>query len=90
MREFGEETLAQAAMKKDDAPIPVIIEEQLPRSNRLRVYVKWARWSGIREDHRTAAILDAYERNLGPEYAKRIVIALGLTPDEANELGVQG
>lgn len=68
---------------------PVIIEEQMRNSNYLQVFVKWDRWLGVRENHRTAAILDAYEKALGTGYAARIVMALGLTSAEAAELGVR-
>ena len=86
-QELKPKTLVQDVFKDQSAP--VIIEEQMRNSDRLQVYVKWARWSGIREDHRTAAILDAYEQELGRDYAGRIVIALGLTQDEARDLGIQ-
>jgi hypothetical protein len=89
VQEFKEKSLSVAAMTASDEKAPVIIEEQMANSDRLRVYVKWAQWSGIREDHRTAAIFDAYERNFGREYARRIVIALGVTPEEAKDLGIQ-
>ena len=86
-QELKPKTLVQDVFKDKNAP--VIIEEQMRSSERLQIYVTWAGWSGVREDHRTSAILDAYEQELGPEYARRIVVAMGLTPDEAKELGVQ-
>jgi hypothetical protein len=67
---------------------PHIIEGTLRHSDRLELWVVWTRWSGVREEHRTAAILDAYEKSFGVEKAQRVVIALGVTPEEARELGV--
>lgn len=87
VQEFKQRSLVRDAINYGQ--LPVIIEEQMRGSDRLRVYVIWPRWSTVREDHRSEAILDAYEREQGREVARRIVIALGLTPDEAKELGVQ-
>jgi hypothetical protein len=87
IQELKPQTLAQAAMKDKNAP--VIIEEQMRNSDRLQVYVKWEKWAGVREDHRGAAILDAFEKALGQEYARRIIIAMGVTPEEAEDLGIQ-
>ena len=81
------QTLSQAAVGLDPYRLPCIIEGTIRNSDRLEVYVIWTDWSGVREEHRTAAILDAYERTK-PDQARKVVIALGVTPDEAKELGV--
>jgi len=81
-------SLARDVFHPQNEDAPDIIEEQSRKSNYLHVYVIWKDWSGIREDYRSAAILDAYERQLGKEYAGRILVALGLTPEEAKSLGV--
>ncbi len=85
--EFSPKTLAQEAfeMSLPRYETPCIIEGTLRHSDKLEVYVVWDGWKDIREDHRTTAILDAYEREF-PE--KRVVIALGVTPEEGKELGV--
>lgn len=85
MEELGEKPPLVGGAVSSGAP--EIIEEQSRIADRLHVYVIWSGWSGVRDDHRSAAILDAYERKLGREYALRIVVALGLTPEEANLMG---
>ena len=87
IREMRPKTLVEDVFADRDAP--KIIEEKMRHSDRLQVFVIWNQWLGVREDHRTAAILSAYERELGQEYARRVVIALGVTPDEATELGIK-
>lgn len=89
LNEFHAETPGKFLTDWRGIDTPVILEQQMVRSERLRVYVVWERWRGVREDHRTNAIIGAYERKLGPAYAGRIVIALGLTVDEAYELGLK-
>lgn len=79
--------LSQLAMEPRFAR-PHIIEGTIRNTDRLEVFVVWSGWSGVPEEHRTAAILDAYKRAPGPSKAQRVVIALGVTPDEARELGI--
>ena len=66
---------------------PNIIEGQIRNTDRLEVYVVWEGWVGVSEEHRTNAILDAY-REGQPKKIDRIVIALGVTPEEAKNLGI--
>jgi len=68
--------------------IPHIIEAVIRNTDRLEVYVVWDKWSGIPEEHRTNAILDAYKKAPDPGKVNRVVIALGVTPDEARNLGI--
>jgi hypothetical protein len=91
-REFTDRTaptLSETAMGREYRR-PHIIEGVIRNTDRLEVYVVWEGWAGVREEHRTAAILDAYKRAPDPGKVKRVVIALGVTPDEARNLGVIG
>ncbi|MCK4658901.1 MAG: hypothetical protein KAV82_05205 [Phycisphaerae bacterium] len=67
---------------------PVIMHEQLQGSDRLHVYVIWDRWDSVRDEHRAAAILDAYKEHFGEEIMQRVSIALGLTQEEADAMGI--
>jgi hypothetical protein len=67
---------------------PYIIEGTFRHSDRLEVWVVWTRWAGVREEHRTAAILDAYEEAFGQGKSKQVVVAIGVTPEEAKNLGI--
>ena len=67
---------------------PYIIEESIRNSDRVQVHVIWQNWRSVREDQRSYAILDAYERAFGADAAQRVIVALGVTPEEAKGLGI--
>lgn len=67
---------------------PQIIQQQVQGSDRLHVYVIWDRWPGVLEEHRSAAILDAYREHFGESTMSRVSIAMGLTPAEAEAMGI--
>lgn len=77
-------------LQRPDGPAnaPAIIEEQVPRSDRLYVTVVWDEWNDISPEDRGRIILDAYERVRGTDIAQRISVALGLTHTESQRLGV--
>jgi len=69
---------------------PRIIEEAVHGSDRLHVYVDWDDWKNVKEEHRSAAILDAYRQapGLGDDAVRRVTIAMGLTSEESKALGI--
>jgi hypothetical protein len=67
---------------------PIVIEEQVQGSDRLHVFAIWDEWREASEEHRSAAILDAYEQARGQEVAARVAVAMGLTKDEATAMGI--
>ncbi|GIK15400.1 MAG: hypothetical protein BroJett003_03640 [Planctomycetota bacterium] len=66
--------------------IPTIYEEELPYGAGLHVKVIWSRWGKVPLEERGAIILDAYEQAGMGQERKRILVAMGLTPDEAQRL----
>src|SRR5438552_724193 len=67
---------------------PLILEEQIPATKSRHVRVIWDRWKELEDEQRSAVITDAYAAAEGPEAAKTITIADGLTPQEAFALGL--
>ncbi len=67
---------------------PTIVEEQVQGSDRLHVFAIWDEWRDAPEEQRSAAILDAYEQARGKEVAALVAIAMGLTRDEADAMGI--
>jgi hypothetical protein len=67
---------------------PLILEEEIPSTNSRHVHVVWDRWKELEDEQRSAVISDAYTEAEGPEAAKAITIADGLTPQEAYALGL--
>lgn len=77
-------------MRPDGSPdAPLIIEEQIRRSNRIHVTVLWDEWAAVSPEDRSRIILDAYERVRGAEAILTLTAALGLTHAEAKKLGVE-
>ncbi len=67
---------------------PRIIEETVPLSHALRVFVVWDRWTEIAEQReRDEIILEAYDQALGRESMARISVVRGLTRPETLEIG---
>jgi hypothetical protein len=68
---------------------PLIIEES-PLRGELpnHLYVVWSRWGDLTPLERSRLILQAYERYKGREITSRVTLAMGLTPDEAEKIGI--
>lgn len=71
------------------ADAPLIIEEQIRRSNRIHVTVIWDRWHNLAPEDRSRIIMDAYERVRGAGAVLTLSAALGFTHSEAQKLGVE-
>lgn len=70
---------------------PVILEDETPETNSLRLYVIWDRWEECDRDARSQVILDAYHRAFGivtDRSAREIRLALGVTVPEAAGIGL--
>lgn len=68
--------------------LPRIVEETVPLSPTLRVYVLWDRWESVRDIERSEIILQAYDQARGREAMLQVSVASGLTPSEAARLGL--
>lgn len=78
----------RAADNEQLPPEPRIVIEEARLTKNLRVYVLWRRWESVKETERSEIILDAYERVYGVPEMLRISVAMGLTPEDARELGM--
>lgn len=78
-----------AAPPSLDAPLrqPLIIEQDLPQTQTLHVAVVWEKWRLVEAGERSAMVLHAYER-AAPGRVDAITIAMGVTTDEAIDLGL--
>ena len=68
---------------------PVILEEPGPMSKLAHVYVIWSKWDQMDRAERSEIIMEAAERRLPPQDASNISIAMGLTPEEADRMGLK-
>src|SRR5262249_2770979 len=90
-----EESLVQqlaaelTAVPDTTAPMrqPLIIEEPLGQADSLHVSVIWEHWRLIDAGRRSLAILNAYEL-AAPDRVNQITIAMGVTTEEAVDVGL--
>lgn len=54
----------------------------------IHLYVIWQDWKHLDLRERSEIIMDAYEAARGPESALRVTIAMGLTREEADRMGI--
>jgi len=73
---------------RDLPPVPRIVEEMDRVSKTLNVYVLWQEWESVTQQDRAEMILEAYEQTQGSAAVRRISIAMGLAPLEAQTLGL--
>jgi hypothetical protein len=74
-----------AAQRPDE---PRVIWEENPYLDRVQVTVIWDRWQDVDPEVRGRIIVDAVETARGQEVARKIGLALGVTPEQAERLGV--
>jgi hypothetical protein len=67
---------------------PVILEEKDRRNKLVHVYVIWSKWAHLDGIERSEIIMDAAEKKFAMQDLLEITIAMGLTPDEAQGMGI--
>jgi len=68
---------------------PIILEESGPGAKIAHVYVIWSKWEQMDRVERSEIIMEAAERRLPPQDVANISIAMGLTAQEAQRLGLK-
>ena len=84
--------LAQELTKEGVSPtpdVPTVYEEAQSYGDNLHVTVIWNKWAGIPAEERGAIILDAYVQAGLDDEMRRITLALGLTPEDAENLRIE-
>ncbi len=67
---------------------PLILEEK-DRGNKLvHVYVVWSKWAALDGIDRSDIIMEAAGKKLTQTDLLEITVAMGLTPDEAQRMGI--
>jgi len=88
----GEQKLLDALKAELEAPKqsgePDIVVER-PNPSTVHLYVIWSKWEHLEQMVRSRIILDAYEEAKGKKEAIKVTVAMGLTRDEADRLGVK-
>lgn len=71
-------------------PPEIFIEEQkdFRGSTYMHVWVMWDKWRDVLETQRAGIIIDAFEAAGRKADVERITVAMGLTHEEADALGI--
>jgi hypothetical protein len=83
------ENLVREWRDPHDQGEPVIIKEEGPHGQPLRIYVVWSQWANLTQRERSGIVMRAAEEVGGAELAYRITLAMGLTTTEAARLGIE-
>ncbi len=68
---------------------PIILEETAGAGQPVHIYVVWDDWAGLGSIDRSEVVMDAYEEVHGKAHSANVTVAMGLTPAEAERLGIQ-
>lgn len=74
---------------QNDSSEPVIIEESERQQVPSHLYVIWSEWRPLSQYERSKIILNAYEQVRGRSFALNVSVAMGLTPEEAQRMGIE-
>lgn len=72
-----------------NATQPIIVEESGGQAQPTHLYVIWDDWAPLGSIERSEVIMDAYEQVRGRASAVNVTVAMGLTPTEADRLGIR-
>ena len=73
----------------EEADGPVIIEEPAGTGNYMRLYAVWPQWDEVAPRDRSNIIMRAYQNTHTLEELLNVSIAMGLTPEEAQQMGIR-
>ncbi len=81
-------TLEQEWKKPGESTEPILIEQPSGAEGYIRLYVLWAKWQSIPQQQRSRIIMESYKKTHSLDDLLNVTIAMGLTPDEAREMGL--
>ena len=85
--ELREALLAELRTPKDAGEPDIII--QTPHPSSVHIFAIWSKWAGIEQVVRSRIILDAYVAWKGEPEAQKVTVSMGLTPEEAKQMGLE-
>jgi len=85
--ELRRDLVAELRAPHDDGEPDIIIER--PNAGTTHLFVKWGRWDGLEQTVRSRIIMDAFTEVNGEAEAMNVTVAMGLTPGEADRMGIQ-
>jgi hypothetical protein len=86
-QELLDELKTELKAPKQSGEPDIVVER--PNSSTVHLYVIWSKWEHLEQMVRSRIILDAYEEAKGKKEAMKVTVAMGLTREEADRLGVK-
>jgi hypothetical protein len=77
----------EIASPQETEPEPILVEDT--SLGGLRLYVIWSRWGNLDQRVRSEIITDAFTQAKGKLALPQLVVAMGLTPQEAQRMGIR-
>jgi hypothetical protein len=72
-----------------DDSLPTVLVEEVRHSGTRHVYVVWKEWEGVSYEDRSELVMDACEQAKESEWTLKVVVAMGLTPEEAKRMRIE-
>ncbi len=85
---FGQRLVEELKNPQPGTAEPIIILESQGQQTPTHLYVIWSEWGQLTQLERSEIVLDAYREAKGTSFASHLRVALGLTPEEAERMGI--
>jgi hypothetical protein len=78
---------AELRSPDDSTNDPLIVIER-PHATSIHLFGIWSRFDGVDQYVRSRVLLDAFKAAKGEQEALKVTVAMGLTPEEAERMGM--
>ncbi len=85
---FEQQLVDELRNPQPGAAEPIIIMESQGQQTPTHLYIIWSEWGQLTQLERSEIVLEAYRAAKGTSSASNLRIALGLTPLEAERMGI--
>lgn len=85
---FGQRLIEELRNPQPGTAEPIMILEAQGQSTPTHLYVIWSEWGQLTQLERSEIVLEAYREAKGNSFASQLRVALGLTPEEAERMGI--
>jgi len=86
-KDLRAELVAELRNPKESGEPDIIIDT--PHRSTIHLYVIWEKWKNLEQTVRSRIIFDAFAEVKGEKKADDVTIAMGLTREEADRLGIK-
>jgi hypothetical protein len=85
---FGQRLIEEIRSPQPGTAEPIIILESQGQQVPTHLYVIWGEWGQLTQLERSEIVLEAYREAKGVASAANLRVALGLTSEEAERMGI--